>query len=87
MGYGATSPGIIAWPLDGSSIRWFRNSDSLPTSPSWDQVVKSSFLGFGVFAVGNYVIYYRPTQDALEIVRVLHGARDVEAIFRPGPEN
>ena len=31
--------------------------------------------------VGRYVVFYRPTKDAVEVVRVLDGRRDVEAIF------
>jgi toxin ParE1/3/4 len=33
------------------------------------------------FPVGQYVIFYRPRQEILEIVRVLHGARDIDALF------
>ena len=33
------------------------------------------------FAVGNYVIFYRDTPDYIEIVRVLHGARDIENLL------
>jgi toxin ParE1/3/4 len=33
------------------------------------------------FSVGLYVIYYRSTANGIEIVRVLHGARDVERRF------
>jgi len=32
-------------------------------------------------AVGNYVIFYRPTAEGVEIARVLHGARDLETLF------
>ncbi len=31
--------------------------------------------------VGRYVVFYRPTKDAIELVRVLDGRRDVDAIF------
>jgi toxin ParE1/3/4 len=31
-----------------------------------------------------YAIYYKPLSDALVIVRVIHGARDVEAIAERG---
>ena len=36
-------------------------------------------LGHNVrcFSVGLYVVYYRPATDGMEVVRVLHGARDV----------
>jgi len=33
------------------------------------------------FTVGKYVIFYRPTQDGIEVIRVLHGARDIDSIF------
>lgn len=33
------------------------------------------------FAVGRYIIFYRPLPDGVEIVRVLHGARDLDVIF------
>lgn len=32
------------------------------------------------FSVGNYVIYYRPFSKGIEIMRVLHGARDVDSL-------
>ena len=35
------------------------------------------------FPVGSYLILYRIVTDEVEIVRVLHGARDLEAIFHP----
>ena len=33
---------------------------------------------------GSYVIFYRPNETGAEIVRVLHGARDFDAIFTLG---
>lgn len=34
------------------------------------------------FAAGSYVIFYRPTEDGIEIVGVVHGARNIPATFR-----
>ena len=31
----------------------------------------------------NYLIMYRPTRDGIEVLRVLHGARDIGAIMDP----
>jgi plasmid stabilization system protein ParE len=31
--------------------------------------------------VGSYVIYYREMKTGIEIVRVIHGARDVAKVF------
>jgi len=33
------------------------------------------------FPVGSYIILYREIAEGVEIVRVLHGARNLEAIF------
>jgi len=35
------------------------------------------------FAVPPYVIFYRPIKDGVEILRVLHGSRDLGVIFQP----
>jgi Plasmid stabilization system protein len=35
------------------------------------------------FPVKNYLILYQEQKSGVEIVRVLHGARDVDAIFIP----
>ena len=40
--------------------------------------------GMRSFSVGNYVIYYRPVETmaiSIEIVRVLHGGRDVKRLL------
>jgi len=34
------------------------------------------------FPVGSYVIFYRPMDDGVEIARVLHGSRDIDALFQ-----
>jgi toxin ParE1/3/4 len=32
-------------------------------------------------SVGKYLIFYRPIVEGIEIVRVVHGARDIENLF------
>lgn len=39
--------------------------------------------GLRSFPVGRYVIFYRPLPQGVEIIRVLHGSRDLNAIFNP----
>lgn len=29
----------------------------------------------------NYIIFYRPTANGVEVLRVLHGARDIDRVF------
>ena len=40
--------------------------------------------GLRSFPVRRYVVFYRPLVDAIEVVRVLHGARDVTEIAEEG---
>jgi toxin ParE1/3/4 len=37
--------------------------------------------GIQSFPFGRHIIFYRVVTNAIEIVRVLHGARDIENIF------
>ena len=38
--------------------------------------------GLRYFAVGSYGIFYQVISDGIIVARVLHGARDLDAIFR-----
>jgi len=33
------------------------------------------------FTADKYVVYFRPKENEIEIIRVLHSARDVRALF------
>ena len=33
------------------------------------------------FPVGEYVVFYRPIRDGVDVVRVLNGARDADSLF------
>lgn len=33
------------------------------------------------FAAGTYVVFYRKVDDGIEIARVIHGSRDIDAIL------
>jgi toxin ParE1/3/4 len=39
--------------------------------------------GLRQVSVGKYVLFYRPTDDGIELIRVLHGARDIATLFNP----
>jgi toxin ParE1/3/4 len=34
------------------------------------------------FPVGNYIIFYRPLQNGIEVMRVLSTARDIDTLFQ-----
>jgi toxin ParE1/3/4 len=42
------------------------------------------FLGLRSFPVGNYVVFYQAVEDGIDVIRILHGSRDIEEIFRQG---
>jgi toxin ParE1/3/4 len=47
--------------------------------PDLDPVVRC-------FPIGNYVVFYRPTAGGIEVLRVLHGNRDLPAVWRNQPQ-
>jgi toxin ParE1/3/4 len=45
--------------------------------------IRSELLGIRVWPVGDYrkhLIFYRPTPEGIEILRVLHGSRNFEGL-------
>ncbi len=47
------------------------------------------FAGLRYGPVGrfkSYVIFYRPTPEGIEVLRVLHGSRDLEGLLTPDDE-
>ena len=36
------------------------------------------------FPVDSYLIFYRPSQTGIDVIRVLHGSRDIDSILNPG---
>jgi toxin ParE1/3/4 len=37
--------------------------------------------GLRFFTAGKYVVFYLPTQAGVEVERIIHGSRDIEALF------
>lgn len=53
----------------------------LATQPRIGKRMRTKRLGtIRQFSRGSYVVYFRPLSDGLEILRVLHGARDHKRI-------
>jgi toxin ParE1/3/4 len=40
--------------------------------------------GLPSFPVGDYLLFYRPIRGGVELIRVLHGARDLRKALRRG---
>lgn len=55
----------------------------LAARPNIGRLREELVEGLRSFPVGRYVIFYLPFPEGIEIVRVLHGARDLDTIFHP----
>jgi toxin ParE1/3/4 len=46
--------------------------------------LRTELLGVRVWPVGDFrkhLVFYRPTEDGIEVLRVLHGMRDLESLL------
>jgi toxin ParE1/3/4 len=75
----------ISQDSPNAAIKFLRNLDSkfrmLAENPLMGQNRDDLASALRCFSVGNYVIFFRPISDGIEVVRVLHGARDAKRSF------
>jgi toxin ParE1/3/4 len=45
-------------------------------------VPREEYCGLYKFPVGHYLIFYRPSAEGIEVIRILHGARDLQRILQ-----
>jgi len=61
--------------------------DSLADAPrGYPLMPRYEHLGIRRRPFGNYLIFYRVGADAIEVVHILHGARDYEPLLFPENE-
>ena len=67
--------------------RWVDHLDQqfrvLATQPMMGRARDELAPGVRSFPFGRYVVFYVPLADGIDVVRVLHGARDIDAVFNP----
>ena len=51
------------------------------TQPMMGRARDELVEGVRSFAFGRYVVFYQPLPDGIDVVRVLHGRRDIDANF------
>lgn len=56
--------------------------EKLATSPGMGRRRDQLLSGLRSFPYGNYLIFYIPLDNGVDVVRVLNGARDIEALFQ-----
>jgi toxin ParE1/3/4 len=59
----------------------FSRFSRLAAMPKMGRTREELSPGLRSFAVGRYIIFYRLHEEGVEIVRVLHGARDFPPLF------
>jgi len=53
----------------------------LATQPLMGRARDELAPGIRSFPFGRYLVFYLPISDGIDVVRVLHGARDVDKVF------
>ncbi len=65
--------------------RWVDQVDKqfrvLATQPMMGRARDELAPGVRSFPFGRYVVFYVPLDDGIDVVRVLHSARDIDAVF------
>ena len=59
----------------------------LARNPSLGRDRSRLLPGTRSFTLGSYVIFYSPTEESVEILRVIHGARDIRTLLRGDEES
>jgi len=75
----------IAEQNPGAADRWLDLIDAkcraLSRMPEIGRKRFDLAAGLRSLAVTNYVIFYRPVSNGIQVIRVLHGARDIPVLF------
>jgi len=53
----------------------------LADKPDLGRERQELMLNLRAFPHKKYIVFYFPTEDGIEIFRVLHGSRDIETVF------
>ena len=65
--------------------RWLDRLDKqlwlLATQPLMGRARDELAEGIRSFPIGHHVVFYMPIDDGIDVVRVLHSARDIDALF------
>ena len=77
----------IADDNPAAADRWVDHLDGqfrlLATQPKMGRARDELAPSVRSFPFGRYVVFYVPIDDGIDVVRVLHGARDIDEIFNP----
>jgi len=58
-----------------------QKAEVLAKMPEMGRSREELAAGLRSFNVGNYLLFYRPLDDGIVVIRVAHGSRDLPALF------
>ena len=64
-----------------------KHFEALAENPLLGEARADLATGLRQSSISNYVVLHRPARDRVEIVRVIHGARDLLTEFRKATNN
>ena len=77
----------IAEDNPAAADRWVDQLDAqfrlLATQPKMGRARNELAADVRSFPVGRYVVFYVSLDAGIDVVRVLHSARDIDAVFHP----
>ncbi len=68
---------------DSFVTRLAEKCEIIATSPLGYRMRDELLPGLRSFPFRSYMIFYVPITDGIEVIRVLHSARDIDSIFHP----
>ena len=54
---------------------------AMGVSTTFSEAGDSTLRRWRIRGFENFLIFYRPIEDGIEVIRVLHGAREIERLF------
>ncbi len=67
--------------------RWIDGLDETlalwATQPKMGRARDELEAGLRSLPHGRYVVFFEPLHDGIDVVRVLHGSRDIDEVFQP----
>lgn len=58
-----------------------KKCESVSKFPEMGRVRHEYLLNLRSFPFSNYIIFYLPLEDGIEVLRIIHSSRDVQQIF------
>ena len=56
----------------------------IASAPQIGRSVEDLAPNLRTFPIGSYLIFYRPMEDGIQLIRVIHGARDITPEYFAG---